>query len=561
MTVKSILDIDVNDTRFREFKRLYDQYNLALRSAPAAWKLVNTQIDGSRASFDKLVDKMAAANVQAGLAAKAQERADDMTRRTSERWASIARSTMSFASSIRDATTSVIKMAGITGIITGLVGAGGLWGIDRMAMSAAGTRRSSMGLGLGFGEQRAFSSNFARLVDPEAFLSGVAGAKMDVTRRVGLLGAGLSPTELAGDTAQTAVALLRRLKQIADTTNPAMFAQIIQARRLDQFVSPEDLQRLRATSPAEFEQLARRFGTTQTTADVPTATAKAWQDFTTQLSNAGNSIEATFIKGLAPLAPGLSKLSEGVESVIRAFLNSPTLEKWITMLDQGLEKLAGYIGTDEFAQKVDGFVKGVGEMAAAIADFLPSIKTTVNVGKAAAGVGRGLYGGLVTVPTAAAGGLLGGARDKLLEYNDWMQRHFGRPISIDEAMQIIRQREGSGDSAVSPKGAIGRYQVTPGTARQYGFDPSRLMDPAYNEQAARAIVTDLARRYHGNLSEVMAAYNAGPGRADIFRNSGDSPNVLPRETQRYIAGTREVTIRVDNNTGGNAAVSVNALKN
>src|ERR1700680_3008936 len=130
MTVKSILDIDVNDTRFREFKRLYDQYNLALRSAPAAWKLVNTQIDGSRASFDKLVDKMAAANVQAGLAAKAQERADDMTRRTSERWASIARSTMSFASSIRDATTSVIKMAGITGIITGLGGAGGRGGID-----------------------------------------------------------------------------------------------------------------------------------------------------------------------------------------------------------------------------------------------------------------------------------------------------------------------------------------------------------------------------------------------------------------------------------------------
>jgi hypothetical protein len=559
MAIKSVLSIDVNDASFRQFKRLFDQYQTTLRTMPGAWKAVNAQIDGSRASFSKLVDKMVAANVQAQLAAKAQERADHLTRGTAERWTSIARSTMSFASSIRDMTTSVIKMAGITGIVTGLVGAGGLWGIDRMALSAAGTRRSSMGLGLGFGEQRAFTSNFSRLVDPEAFLSGVAGAKMDVTRRVGLLGAGLSPTEMASDTAQTAVALLRRLKQIADATDPAMFAQVIQGRRLEQFVTPEDLQRLRATSPAEFEQLTRQYGLRQGTAGVPPNVAKAWQDFTTQMSNAGNSIEATFIKGLAPLAPGLVKMSEGIESVIRAFLNSPTLERWISTLDQGLEKLAGYIGTDEFAQKIDRFVKSIGDMADAVRDAVPTVKTVASVGRATADVGRGLYGGLVTVP----GAMVRGFRDMFMGYNEGaIARRFGsNTISVDQAMQVIRQRENSGDTAESPKHARGRYQIKPGTARQYGFDPDRLFDPAYNEQVARTIVTDLARRYHGNLSEIMAGYNAGPGRADIFRNAGDSPNVLPRETQRYISGTREVTVRIDNNTGGNAAVSVNALKN
>jgi soluble lytic murein transglycosylase-like protein len=40
--------------------------------------------------------------------------------------------------------------------------------------------------------------------------------------------------------------------------------------------------------------------------------------------------------------------------------------------------------------------------------------------------------------------------------------------------------EGSGDDAVSPKGAIGKYQIMPATARQYmgkDFDVKTLFDP------------------------------------------------------------------------------------
>jgi hypothetical protein len=33
------------------------------------------------------------------------------------------------------------------------------------------------------------------------------------------------------------------------------------------------------------------------------------------------------------------------------------------------------------------------------------------------------------------------------------------------------------DTVVSPKGAVGRYQIKPSTAAGYGFDPDRLYDP------------------------------------------------------------------------------------
>jgi len=122
---------------------------------------------------------------------------------------------------------------------------------------------------------------------------------------------------------------------------------------------------------------------------------------------------------------------------------------------------------------------------------------------------------------------------------------------------LVRKLEGSGDQEVSSAGAIGRYQVMPGTARQYGFDPSRLKDAKYNEQVADAILADLTKRYGGNTDEILAAYNAGPGRANKFHRTGDNINVLPWETQKYIRHGHsvpgynpKVEVKIENAAGG-----------
>jgi hypothetical protein len=90
------------------------------------------------------------------------------------------------------------------------------------------------------------------------------------------------------------------------------------------------------------------------------------------------------------------------------------------------------------------------------------------------------------------------------------------------------------DNAVSHAGALGRYQIMPGTARHYGFDPARLSDPKYSEQAAGTILNDLWRRYRGDASAVLVAYNAGPGRADKWLATGKRGG-LPSETQGYLS--------------------------
>jgi len=91
------------------------------------------------------------------------------------------------------------------------------------------------------------------------------------------------------------------------------------------------------------------------------------------------------------------------------------------------------------------------------------------------------------------------------------------------------------DAEVSTAGAQGRYQIMPGTARQYGFDPTRLHDRDYNTMVATTILNDLYTRYHGDVPAVLIAYNAGPGVANRWLAAGRDNSVLPHETQGYLA--------------------------
>ncbi len=115
-------------------------------------------------------------------------------------------------------------------------------------------------------------------------------------------------------------------------------------------------------------------------------------------------------------------------------------------------------------------------------------------------------------------------------------------VALDPVLDLVGsletghiKSEAARASVMSPAGAVGYYQVMPNTARQYGFDPSRLSDKQYNAQVSRTVLADLSNRFNGDLELMLIGYNAGPGRAQQFLRSGRDYSVLPAETRGYLA--------------------------
>ncbi|MFK4490048.1 lytic transglycosylase domain-containing protein [Bradyrhizobium sp. USDA 336] len=166
--------------------------------------------------------------------------------------------------------------------------------------------------------------------------------------------------------------------------------------------------------------------------------------------------------------------------------------------------------------------------------------TPCHDGGATAGLAVLLLTGLLVIgaPTAAVSAQRAPARSQ--PANDHYASHvaeaaqrFGIPAAWIHAVMHI---ESNGDRrAVSPKGALGLMQLMPKTWAdmrvRYGLgrDP---FDPRDNILAGAAFLRELHDRY--GSPGFLAAYNAGPGRYEEFR---DRHRPLPAETVAYVAAT------------------------
>lgn len=115
-------------------------------------------------------------------------------------------------------------------------------------------------------------------------------------------------------------------------------------------------------------------------------------------------------------------------------------------------------------------------------------------------------------------------------YDELINKHsIANGLDPNLVTAIMARESAFKANARSHKDARGLMQVIPSTARLMGVDPSRLYEPEQSIIAGTRYLAFLTKRFNGDLTKVIAGYNAGHGAVEKF---GGIPPY--RETQNYV---------------------------
>lgn len=620
MAAKSIIEVDVNDEKFLSFMDKFNEYQAALEELPEAWRAsaqgigdsaretskASSEAEGMTKAFldgvdalNMMVNNLDRINTSLDDANKRQSDLNKKTAGSSGIFGKLKKDSKEFAGHIKDATVSLLSWGGIVGLFTGVLGAGGLFGLNRLASTASAQRFTSMGLNTSIGALDSTAINYQRAVaNPTATLGAIRDTQADLSQRWKFQAMGINNPDRSPD--QLLPEMIRAARSIFTQTGGTL--QGANAYGLTSFFSIDDLNRFKNMSDAEIDAMEKRAKRDAQLLQITDEQARQWQDFNVQLDYSSQSIKNTFIRGLGPLTPGLTKLSDALSGAIDTVLQSPELGKWIDGLAGGIQRFGDYLASPDFKNDVEDFmvkVEKLGKVIGKVVDWIIG-KTNLSVDDIKSGssilsdkpvvdpkTGQSYIPGSESDPNVSAGlkwlkrasGVTPTAYDSYFE-------EAAKKFDLDpKLLKSVAAAESSWDqNAVSKAGAQGLMQVMP-----MNFQPGENpFDPRDNIMAGARVMSWAKQQSGGDFDEMLRWYNGGknrgsqeninyPGRvkeqyAAIYGTQPNPVNAPSQETSEIARNTAKTNqllqqaidsnrnsggagLVVYNNTGGNAVVT------
>ncbi|ECZ0013890.1 hypothetical protein S632_004840 [Salmonella enterica subsp. enterica] len=377
MAAKSIVEIDVQDEKFQSFLEKFNEYQKALGELPEQWRVAVHGLgeaaketervrDGTEGITKAFADGVAAlASVNDGLdrlngnlekATKTQTEFNKKSGGARNFLNKASKDAKSLAGHIKDATTSLLSWGTVLGLFSGLAGAGGLWGINHLAGNASAQRFTAMGLGTTAGGLNSTAVDFQKaLGNPVGTLGAIRDAQLDLSKRWQFRAMGVDNPDR--DPAELLPEMIKAARDIFVRNGSTQ--QGAEAYGLTNYFTLDDLNRFKKMSDEEIDAMAKQAQQDTRRLQLTDQQLRQWQDFNIQLDRSKVSIGNTFIRGLAPLAPELGKLSDAFSGAIETVLKSPELGKWIDGLSDGIRRFGNYLASPEFQKDVEAFISGV----------------------------------------------------------------------------------------------------------------------------------------------------------------------------------------------------------
>lgn len=620
MVAKSIVDIDVNDDKFVAFMERFREYQSALDDLPEAWRVAAVGIGESSKQTEKAKGEAKELGAEFNAVAEAiltinsgidrlnanledsNKKQDEFNKKAGQGQGFInqaKKDAKELAGHIKESTASLLSWGGIVGIFTGVLGVGGLFGINRLAATTGAQRFTSLGLGTSIGALDSTAINYQKaLGNPAGTLGAIRDSQMDLSKRWTFQAMGINNPDQ--DPAKLLPQMIRNARDIFVQNGSTL--QGAQAHGLTNFFTLDDLNRFKNMSDEEITAMEKRAQQDARMLQITDQQARQWQDFNVQLDYSSQSIRNAFVRGLGPLTPQLSKLSDALAGAIDTVLKSPELGKWIDALAGGIERFGNYLASPTFKSDVESFMSGVerlGRVIMKVLGWLDGGSSAMDDIKS----GSSFLNNDVQTDAGGNHFVKGGLSDpKTPAFSKWLTRHLyswsgtapkeydqyfldaANKYNVDPRwLKAITAGESSWDqNAVSKAGAKGLMQVMPGNFLP-GENP---FDPRDNIMAGARVFSWAMQSANGDLDEALRYYNGGsrrgsaenrayPGRirekyaamygapksndatgvdsSEIAKNTSKTNQLLQQIVDNHGNSGREIVVY--NNTGGNAIVS------
>lgn len=530
---------------------MFDKYSEALRQQPEIWRKIQAEHNKLAGGFAKLGNSMDAHLDALQDAKDVQEDSEKSLTHTAALWGGIEKSSASTTKSIISGTTSLLKWSGLLSGIGGLLGYLSVDGMMHLGSSVYGQRKSSMGLGLTVGQQRAFDIAFGPLLgSTQGFLGGINTAVTDYAAQGPLYALGVNPNQ---STSQVAVATLQALRgRVAGMSTP-MLGRFESAYGLGALgIGVEDLRRLQSMPASQYNQLLGTYRKEQSALDLGAQSTAAWTRFMVRMDVAGAEIENVFVKGLQPLAGPLANLAGGFTSLLKVMMaKNGFIAKDINSIAEWMNKFNGEITKPKFLSGLKNFVDSVATLGDAMNAALHPIKA-----------GEKFGGDLWWAASHLTGWSGIAANHGLVINNPGNLKFAGQPGAV----------RGPGGFAQFPTMGAGVDAI----ARQFELYRLRGIDtvqsivstyapasdgndvPAYIKNIDKELGVSATQHLNLGDARVLAELIRAVIKQEIGTSGAVSSGTISKAARDATAGSGPI-IRIENNTGGSAIASVAAL--
>lgn len=358
MALRSVLNIDVQDAALDRLQQKLEKYHQTARNLPAI--SATGRVTGPGAQRGGITP---------------EERAVPFAERLARAWGTMREHSREVVRNVREMGQRMLSMTGWMSALTGLATLGGGLGFNALAGAAGNMRQRAIGAGTTIGGFQAAQTELGRFADVGSLLPQLKNAVQTPGSPgwTALQMLGVRP-QAGEDSADVLERLLPAIRDRMQRTPEATRGMMWRALGGEALMPFEQTRQITDRPPGELEGQIARTRQMRGRMNVSDDQARAYQDFTTRLREAGGIIETTLINRLAALAGPLGQLSERVTSLLQSFIKWALSEQNIDKLSDAIKRFADWLGTHDFEADWKRFTSAISDAVSAVEGFVATLK-------------------------------------------------------------------------------------------------------------------------------------------------------------------------------------------